>query len=68
MPLAAALGSLTVGERYAVATLGGVASVFSTAYLVFLPPIVTPEALTEGNAKPQGSGSGVEQDPFSRWR
>lgn len=61
VPLAAAFGLLTVAQLYAVATIGGAASVFfSTAYLVFLPSIVTDDALVEGNAKLQGSESAAQ--------
>lgn len=58
VPLAAALGLLTVGQLFVVAAVGGTASVFfSTAYFVFLPSIVNRDSLVEGNAKLQGSES-----------
>jgi Na+/melibiose symporter-like transporter len=61
VPLTAAFGLLTIAQLYVVATIGGTASVFfSTAYLVFLPSIVTSDELVEGNAKLQGSESAAQ--------
>lgn len=58
VPAAACLGVLTIGPLLAVALLGGVASVFfNTAYQVYLPSLVAPEDLVEGNAKLAGSAS-----------
>jgi predicted MFS family arabinose efflux permease len=58
VPAAAWLGVLTVAQLLAVALLGGVATVFfSTAYQVYLPSLVAPEQLVEGNAKLAGSAS-----------
>jgi predicted MFS family arabinose efflux permease len=58
VPVAAWLGVLTVGQLLVVALLTGVANVFfSTAYSVYLPAVVGPDDLAEGNAKMQGSES-----------
>jgi MFS family permease len=58
VPLAAWAGLLTVGQMVAVALVAGTANVlFSTAYQVILPRLVTREDLVEGNAKLQGSAS-----------
>ena len=57
-PVAAWLGLLSIGQLLATALLGGVASVFAaTAYQVYLPSLVAPRDLTEGNAKLHGSES-----------
>jgi len=56
IPVAGWLGILTVGQLLAVALLAGSASVlFGTAYQVYLPSLVAPDDLVEGNAKLQGS-------------
>ena len=56
LPAAAWLGVLTIGQLAAVALLAGVAGVFfATAYQVYLPSLVPPGDLVEGNAKLQGS-------------
>lgn len=61
VPVAAWVGVLTVGQLLVVAVLAGVASVFfSTAYYVYLPAVVGPEDLAEGNAKLQGSESAAQ--------
>jgi predicted MFS family arabinose efflux permease len=58
LPIAAGAGVLTTGQLLAVALLAGAANVFfATAYQVFLPALVTPGELMEGNAKLQGSTS-----------
>ncbi len=58
VPAAAWLGVLTIAQLLAVALLGGVASVFfNTAYQVYLPSLIAPEQLVEGNAKLAGSAS-----------
>jgi predicted MFS family arabinose efflux permease len=58
LPIAARAGVLTIGQLVAVALLAGAANVFfATAYQVFLPALVTPGELMEGNAKLQGSAS-----------
>jgi len=58
LPVAAWAGVLTIGQVLAVALLAGAASVFfSTAYVVYLPEIVSEADLMEGNAKLQGSQS-----------
>lgn len=58
VPAAAWFGVLTVDQVVIVAFLTGTADVlFSTAYQVFLPRLVRPADLVEGNAKLQGSAS-----------
>jgi predicted MFS family arabinose efflux permease len=55
LPVAAWLGVLNTGQVVAVALLAGAANVFfATAYQVYLPSLVTPAELVEGNAKLQG--------------
>ncbi|MFE4970859.1 MFS transporter [Kitasatospora sp. NPDC056651] len=61
VPLAGWFGVLTMAHLLAVAFLGGVASVFfGAAYRAYLPELVAPEDLIEGNAKLEGSGSAAE--------
>ncbi|MFC7382916.1 MFS transporter [Sphaerisporangium rhizosphaerae] len=61
IPVAAWQGVLTVGHLLAVALLTGTAKVFfQTSYQVYLPSIVVPADLPEGNAKLQGGESAVE--------
>src|ERR1700691_4302376 len=58
IPVAAWCHVLAIGQLLAVALLGGAASVFfGTAYTVYLPTLIGPEQLTEGNAKMFGSMS-----------
>ncbi len=58
VPVAAWAGVLSAGLIIAVQLLGGAASVlFMTAYQVYLPSLVRPEDLIEGNTKMQGSAS-----------
>jgi MFS family permease len=58
VPAAAWAGVLTPGQLLAVQLLGGAASVlFMTAYQVYLPSLVKPDELIEGNTKMQGSAS-----------
>jgi MFS family permease len=58
VPAAAWAGVLTTGQVVAAALLGGAASVlFMTAYQVYLPSLVKPDELIEGNTKMQGSAS-----------
>jgi len=58
VPVAAWAGVLTTGLVVAVQLAGGTASVlFMTAYQVYLPSLVTPGELIEGNTKMQGSAS-----------
>jgi MFS family permease len=58
VPAAAWAGVLTTGQLIAVQLLGGAASVlFMTAYQVYLPSLVAPAQLIEGNTKMQGSAS-----------
>jgi MFS family permease len=52
VPLAAALGVLTLGQLYAVAVTAGVGTVFfDVAYQSYLPEVVDREHLVEGNGK-----------------
>lgn len=61
IPVAAALGLLTLGQLFVVAFLSGCAQVFfSTAYRAFLPAVLDKEDLVEGNAKLQGSESAAQ--------
>jgi MFS family permease len=56
IPVAAALGCLTVAQLLVVALLGGGAKVFfATAYKAFMPALLPAADLLEGNAKLQGS-------------
>jgi len=58
VPVAAWAGVLSTGLLIAVQLLGGAASVlFMTAYQVYLPSLVRPDELIEGNTKMQGSAS-----------
>jgi MFS family permease len=52
VPLAAALGVLTMGQLYAVAITAGVCTVFfDVAYQSYLPVLVAREDLVDGNGK-----------------
>ena len=52
VPVAAALGALTLGQLYAVAVTAGVATVFfDVAYQSYMPAVVDREHLVEGNGK-----------------
>jgi len=56
LPVTARLGVLTMPQVLGVALLAGSANViFTTAYQVFLPALVRPADLMEGNAKLQAS-------------
>jgi MFS family permease len=56
VPVAAWCGVLTVAQLLAVALVAGAASVFfKTAYHAFMPAVLGPADLLEGNAKLQGS-------------
>jgi hypothetical protein len=58
VPVAYAIGVLTIGQLLAVQLLAGAAAVvFGTAYQVNLPSLVTSAELAEGNAKLQASTS-----------
>ncbi|WP_248959408.1 MFS transporter [Sphaerisporangium perillae] len=61
VPVAAWWGVLTIGHLLAVSLLAGTAKVFfQTAYQVYLPAVVAPADLPEGNAKLQGGESAVQ--------
>ena len=52
VPVAAALGALTLGQLYAVALVSGLLSVFfSVAYPSYLPTLLTRDRLVDGNGK-----------------
>ena len=56
VPVAAAGGWLTITQLLIVALVAGVSTVFfQTAYRAFLPALLGPDDLLEGNAKLQGS-------------
>lgn len=56
VPLAAALGWLSITQLLIVALVAGIATVFfATAYRAFLPALLGADDLLEGNAKLQGS-------------
>jgi predicted MFS family arabinose efflux permease len=58
VPITAWAGVLSTGLVVVIQLLAGAASVlFMTAYQVYLPAVVTPEELVEGNTKMQGSAS-----------
>jgi MFS family permease len=58
IPLCAANGVLSIGQLFAVAFVGGTATVFfDVAYMSYLPHLVDRAALVEGNAKMQASES-----------
>jgi len=58
IPLAQALGMLSIGQLYVVALLTGVSTVFfDVAYQSYLPDLIDRAALVEGNAKLQASES-----------
>ncbi|MFC4532242.1 MFS transporter [Sphaerisporangium dianthi] len=61
VPAAAWAGALTIGQLLAVALLAGTCKVFfQTAYQVYLPAVVAPADLPEGNARLQGAESAVQ--------
>jgi MFS family permease len=61
IPIAALLGRLTLTHLYVVAALAGVLTVFfDVAYQAFLPTLVLPEQVFEGNSKLGLTGSLAE--------
>ncbi|HEX5116824.1 MAG TPA: MFS transporter [Pseudonocardiaceae bacterium] len=61
VPVATWFGVLTVGQLVAVALLVGASSMlFSTAYVAFLPTMVSSTELVEGNVKLAGSRSAAQ--------
>ena len=61
IPVAAVLGRLTLVHLYVVAALAGVLTVFfDVAYEAFLPTLVAPEHVFEGNSKLGVTGSLAE--------
>ncbi|MBI2886220.1 MAG: MFS transporter [Chloroflexi bacterium] len=66
IPAAALLGVLRMEQLYLVAFLTGVLTIFfDVAYLSYLPSLVRPEELVEGNSKLAASGSVVEVSAFA---
>ena len=60
IPLAYALHALTIGQLYAVGFVTGVLTVFfDVAYQSYLPSLVEPDQLVEGNGKLEISSSGA---------
>ncbi|HEX8931075.1 MAG TPA: MFS transporter, partial [Actinomycetota bacterium] len=60
VPLAHLLGVLSMAQLYAVAFVSGVLTVFfDVAYQSYLPRLVRPDQLVEGNAKLEISSSGA---------
>jgi MFS family permease len=52
VPIAAALGALTLGQLYVVAVTAGVCTVFfDVSYQSYLPVLIPKEALVDGNGK-----------------
>lgn len=65
IPIAAAVGALTVPFLIAVTLVVSVLTTcFDIAYRAYLPALVTPDALVEGNSKLEASGSAAE---FGGW-
>ncbi len=65
VPLAAVLGTLTIGHLYVVALLVSVLTVlFDVAYVSYLPSLVRREQLVEGNSKLEASNSVAEVAGF----
>ena len=61
IPLAAALGALHIGQLYAVALIVSVFGVvFDVAYPSYLPTLLKPRELVEGNAKLESSAALAE--------
>jgi MFS family permease len=61
IPLASALGHLTIGQLYVVALVTGVLTVFfDVAYQAYLPALVDRDQLVEGNAKLAASDAGAQ--------
>lgn len=60
IPLASALSSLTLAHLYAVSVVSGVLTVFfDVAYQSYLPALVGPHQLVEGNGKLAASSAGA---------
>lgn len=61
LPLAHAFGALTFQHLLIVAVLSGITTIFySTAYHVYLPRLLTPQELIDGNSTLQGSESATQ--------
>jgi MFS family permease len=61
IPIAYWTGSVSLVQLYAVAfVVGALALVFDLAYLSFLPSLVPPERLSDGNAKLEATRAGAE--------
>lgn len=65
VPLAAVLGRLTIGHLYAVTLLVSVLTLgFDVAYRAYLPSLLRPEELMEGNSKLQATSAIAEASGF----
>jgi MFS family permease len=61
IPLAYWIDALTLGQLFAVAFVVGIATVaFDVAYLSYLPALVPPQQLADGNAKLMTTQSGAQ--------
>lgn len=61
IPLAAVFGRLGIGQIYLVIALTGILTVvFNTAYRAYLPTLIQPERILEGNSKLAVSDSAAE--------
>jgi MFS family permease len=61
VPLAAALGKLTMAQLYAVALAAGVGTVFfDVAYQSYLPLLIRPDQLPDGNGKLQTTAQAAQ--------
>ena len=66
VPIAALMGELRVEQLYAVAFLAGILTTFfDVAYQTYLPTLIEPEQLVEGNSKLAASASVAEFGAFS---
>ncbi|HZQ37763.1 MAG TPA: MFS transporter, partial [Dehalococcoidia bacterium] len=66
VPLAALFGSLSLVQLYAVACLNSVLGVlFESAYEAYLPSLLPPDQIVEGNARLAASASVAEFGAFS---
>ncbi len=66
VPVAALMGELRVEQLYAVAFLAGILTTFfDVAYQTYLPTLIEPEQLVEGNSKLAASASVAEFGAFS---
>lgn len=65
IPLAAVLGALRIEQLYVIAVgVGALTILFEVAYRSYLPTLVSPDALVEGNAKLAATSAVVEVGGF----